>query len=96
MNILFRGAESQKVPSPDFYRFTEADEDAHVDAVLAQTEVALQEVGLENIAALVLEPVGGASTGTCPAKRTLRGSSRVHWWRAGNCGVAREPQRLNP
>lgn len=54
---------SVKVPSPDFYRFTEADEDAHVDAVLAQTEQALQEVGFENIAAIVVEPVGGASTG---------------------------------
>jgi adenosylmethionine-8-amino-7-oxononanoate aminotransferase len=54
---------SVKVPSPDFYRFTESDEDAHVDAVLAQTEKTLLEVGFENIAAIVVEPVGGASTG---------------------------------
>ena len=56
-------ATSLKVPAPDFYRFEEANEDAHIDAVLAQTETKLQEVGFENIAAIVLEPVGGASTG---------------------------------
>lgn len=65
---------SVKVPSPDFYRFTEADEDAHVDAVLAQTEKTLHEVGFENIAAIVVEPVGGASTGARMVNgRYLRG-----------------------
>jgi len=54
---------SVKVPSPDFYRFTEADEDAHIDALLAQTEATLQQVGFDHLAAIVVEPVGGASTG---------------------------------
>jgi adenosylmethionine-8-amino-7-oxononanoate aminotransferase len=52
-----------KVPSPDFYRFEQPNEDDHIEAVLAQTEMALQEVGFENLAAIVVEPVGGASTG---------------------------------
>lgn len=52
-----------KVPSPDFYRFEEADLDAHVDALLAKTEAEIKKVGGESIAAFVLEPVGGASTG---------------------------------
>jgi adenosylmethionine-8-amino-7-oxononanoate aminotransferase len=54
---------SIKVPSPDFYRFTEADVDAHVEAVLKQTESIMQEAGPDTLAAVVLEPVGGASTG---------------------------------
>ena len=54
---------SVKVPSPDFYRFKEADIEAHVAAVLEQTEAAMQAAGPDTIAAFVLEPVGGASTG---------------------------------
>jgi len=54
---------SVKVPSPDFYRFEEADIDAHVEAVLEQTEVIMRAADPDTLAAFVLEPVGGASTG---------------------------------
>ncbi|GGX45093.1 aminotransferase family protein [Saccharospirillum salsuginis] len=54
---------SIKVPSPDFYRYEETDIDAHIDAVLKQTESAMLTAGPETLAAFVLEPVGGASTG---------------------------------
>lgn len=54
---------SIKVPSPDFYRYTEADIDAHVEAVLKQTESAMRSAGPDALAGVVLEPVGGASTG---------------------------------
>ncbi len=54
---------SVKVPGPDFYRRTEADNDAHVRNVLAETRERIDAVGGENIIAVILEPVGGASTG---------------------------------
>jgi adenosylmethionine-8-amino-7-oxononanoate aminotransferase len=52
-----------KVPSPDFYRYSEADIDAHINAVLTQTRQAMAQAPKKSIAAFVLEPVGGASTG---------------------------------
>lgn len=52
-----------KVPSPDFYRYREADIGSHIEAVLAQTAAAMAQVPKNSIAAFVLEPVGGASTG---------------------------------
>lgn len=54
---------SIKVPSPDFYRYNEASIEAHVAAVLAETEAAIAAVGGDRIIAIALEPVGGASTG---------------------------------
>ncbi|WP_444984119.1 aminotransferase family protein [Halomonas mongoliensis] len=54
---------SLKVPGPDFYRHADADDDAHVDRVLAETRATLETAGPETIVAFVLEPVGGASTG---------------------------------
>ncbi|WP_417578766.1 aspartate aminotransferase family protein [Nitrincola sp.] len=54
---------SVKVPSPDFYRFKEADIAAHIEAVLLQTEMAMAAQPEGSIVAFVLEPVGGASTG---------------------------------
>lgn len=54
---------SIKVPSPDFYRYDEVDIDAHIETILAQTETAMQAAGPDTLAAFVLEPVGGASTG---------------------------------
>ncbi|QEW07271.1 aminotransferase family protein [Nitrincola iocasae] len=54
---------SVKVPSPDFYRFKEADIETHVEAVLSQTEAAMAAQPEDSIVAFVLEPVGGASTG---------------------------------
>ncbi|MFO8045337.1 MAG: aspartate aminotransferase family protein [Halomonas sp.] len=54
---------SLKVPGPDFYRHRDADDDAHVDRVLAETRMAIETAGPESIIAFVLEPVGGASTG---------------------------------
>ncbi|WP_432452585.1 aspartate aminotransferase family protein [Agarivorans sp. QJM3NY_29] len=52
-----------KVPSPDLYRYSQASLQLHIEAVLGETEAAINEVGGENIIAIVLEPVGGASTG---------------------------------
>ncbi|MGM0985545.1 MAG: aspartate aminotransferase family protein [Pseudomonadota bacterium] len=54
---------SLKVPGPDFYRHRDADDDAHVDRVLAETRATIEAAGPESIIAVVLEPVGGASTG---------------------------------
>lgn len=54
---------SLKVAGPDFYRHTDADDTLHVERVLAETRVAMEAAGAETIAAFVLEPVGGASTG---------------------------------
>ncbi len=54
---------SVKVPSPDLYRCQEASVEEHIAAVLEQTENAILKAGPETIAAIALEPVGGASTG---------------------------------
>jgi adenosylmethionine-8-amino-7-oxononanoate aminotransferase len=54
---------SLKVPGPDFYRHSEADDTRHVARVLEQTRAAIEDAGPETIIAFVLEPVGGASTG---------------------------------
>lgn len=54
---------SIKVPSPDLYRHAEDSIEAHITAVLEQTEAAILQAGPETIAAIALEPVGGASTG---------------------------------
>jgi adenosylmethionine-8-amino-7-oxononanoate aminotransferase len=54
---------SVKVPSPDLYRYREASVEDHVASVLEQTESAILAAGPETIAAIALEPVGGASTG---------------------------------
>ena len=54
---------SLKVPGPDFYRHRDADDDAHVDRLLAETRAAIEAAGPESIIAFILEPVGGASSG---------------------------------
>lgn len=54
---------SVKVPSPDLYRYQEDSAKEHIAAVLEQTESAILKAGPETIAAIALEPVGGASTG---------------------------------
>ncbi|EAR10302.1 aspartate aminotransferase family protein [Reinekea blandensis] len=54
---------SIKVPSPDLYRYQESSVEEHITSLLEQTEQAIQAAGAETIAAIVLEPVGGASTG---------------------------------
>ncbi|MDR9440288.1 MAG: aspartate aminotransferase family protein [Halomonas sp.] len=54
---------SLKVPGPDFFRHRDANDDAHVDRVLAETRAAIEAAGPESIIAFVLEPIGGASTG---------------------------------
>lgn len=54
---------SIKVPSPDLYRYQEASVEDHIESVLEQTESAILAAGPETIAALALEPIGGASTG---------------------------------
>ncbi|PMR72280.1 aspartate aminotransferase family protein [Billgrantia endophytica] len=54
---------SLKVPGPDFYRHTDADDASHVERVLAETRAAIEAADPGAIIAFVLEPVGGASTG---------------------------------
>ncbi|RDB43710.1 aspartate aminotransferase family protein [Halomonas sp. DQ26W] len=54
---------SLKVPGPDFYRHRDADNDTHVERILTETRAAMEAAGPDTIAAFVLEPVGGASTG---------------------------------
>lgn len=54
---------SLKVAGPDFYRHTDADDTRHVQRILAETRAAIEIAGPGSIAAFVLEPVGGASTG---------------------------------
>jgi adenosylmethionine-8-amino-7-oxononanoate aminotransferase len=54
---------SVKVPTPDLYRYTESSVEEHIASVLEQTENAMLAAGPDTIAAIVLEPVGGASTG---------------------------------
>ncbi|UYG05286.1 aspartate aminotransferase family protein [Halomonas sp. LR3S48] len=54
---------SLKVPGPDFYRHSDADDVRHVERVLGDTRAAIKAAGPETIIAFVLEPVGGASTG---------------------------------
>ncbi len=52
-----------KAPSPDFYRYSQNTEALHIEAVLEQTAQAMAKAPANSIAAFVLEPVGGASTG---------------------------------
>lgn len=52
-----------KVPSPDLYRYKEDSLQKHITNVLAETERQISLVGEDKILAIVLEPVGGASTG---------------------------------
>lgn len=54
---------SVKVPCPDFYRFKEESVEAHIEQVLSETQAIIENAGGETIAAIVIEPVGGASTG---------------------------------
>ncbi|MGO1234071.1 MAG: aminotransferase class III-fold pyridoxal phosphate-dependent enzyme, partial [Marinobacter sp.] len=54
---------SIKVPGPDFFRRSEATEDEHVRKLLLQTREQIEAAGGDNVIAVVLEPVGGASTG---------------------------------
>lgn len=54
---------SVKVPSPDFYRMPERDEDSHIQRIITETRATIEAVGGDNIIAFVMEPVGGASTG---------------------------------
>ena len=52
-----------KAPSPDFYRYSQNTEALHIEAVLEQTAQTMAKAPANSIAAFVLEPVGGASTG---------------------------------
>jgi adenosylmethionine-8-amino-7-oxononanoate aminotransferase len=54
---------SIKVPGPDFFRMKETDQDIHVERVLDTTRQQVDELGAANVIAVVVEPVGGASTG---------------------------------
>mgnify|MGYP000373652971 CR=1 FL=1 len=65
---------STKVPGPDFYRHTDADDHDHVKRLLEQTRSAFQHLGPETVIALAVEPIGGASTGArLPSRAYLRG-----------------------
>ncbi|RTR05212.1 aspartate aminotransferase family protein [Halomonas nitroreducens] len=54
---------SLKVPGPDFYRQRDGDRDAHVRRVLNETRERIEAAGGDTVIAIVVEPVGGASTG---------------------------------
>ncbi|AMD01675.1 aspartate aminotransferase family protein [Halomonas chromatireducens] len=54
---------SLKVAGPDFYRHADADDTLHVERILAETRAAMEAADPDTIAAFILEPVGGASTG---------------------------------
>lgn len=54
---------SLKVPGPDFYRQRDGDRDAHVRRLLDETRATIEAAGGESVIAIVVEPVGGASTG---------------------------------
>ena len=54
---------SVKVPGPDFYRHGEPGIEAHVREVLDETRSRIGALGGDRIIALIVEPVGGASTG---------------------------------
>jgi len=54
---------SIKVPGPDFYRQQDGDRDTHIRRVLDETRKQIEAAGGDTIIAIVLEPVGGASTG---------------------------------
>ncbi|WP_280547653.1 MULTISPECIES: aspartate aminotransferase family protein [unclassified Halomonas] len=56
-------SSSIKVPGPDFYRQKDGDRDAHIRRVLDDTRAAIEAAGGDTLIAIVLEPVGGASTG---------------------------------
>ncbi|MGD2130878.1 MAG: aminotransferase class III-fold pyridoxal phosphate-dependent enzyme [Lysobacterales bacterium] len=56
-------SSSVKVPSPDFFRMTEANEADHVECMLDITKRRVEAIGGDKVIAVVLEPVGGASTG---------------------------------
>lgn len=56
-------AGSIKVPGPDFYRQQDGSRDAHITRVLSDTRAQIESAGGDSIIAIVIEPVGGASTG---------------------------------
>lgn len=56
-------AGSIKVPGPDFYRQQDGSREAHIARVLSDTRTQIEAAGGDTIIAIVLEPVGGASTG---------------------------------
>ncbi|WP_051530451.1 aspartate aminotransferase family protein [Halomonas halodenitrificans] len=54
---------SIKVPSPDFYRQQDGSREAHIARLLSETRARFEAAGGDSIIAVVVEPVGGASTG---------------------------------
>ncbi|SFH28947.1 aspartate aminotransferase family protein [Modicisalibacter xianhensis] len=54
---------SIKVPGPDFYRAGQTDRGAHIRHVLNETRAQIEAAGGDSVIAIVVEPVGGASTG---------------------------------
>ncbi|MFP4138408.1 MAG: aspartate aminotransferase family protein [Halomonas sp.] len=54
---------SIKVPGPDFYRQQDGGRDAHIRRTLDATREQIEAAGGDTIIAIVVEPVGGASTG---------------------------------
>ncbi|MCE8012156.1 aspartate aminotransferase family protein [Billgrantia desiderata] len=68
---------SLKVAGPDFYRHDDTDDGRHVARVLADTRAAIEAAGPDTIAAFVLEPVGGASTGARKLDRSYLAGIRA-------------------
>ncbi|WP_027967063.1 aspartate aminotransferase family protein [Halomonas halocynthiae] len=61
---------SIKVPGPDFYRHQDGNQDAHIARILKETRAQIDTAGSDSIIAIVIEPVGGASTGGRLVDRT--------------------------
>lgn len=68
---------SLKVAGPDFYRHDDTDDGRHIARVLADTRAAIEAAGPDTIAAFVLEPVGGASTGARKLDRSYLAGIRA-------------------
>lgn len=66
--------KSIHAPGPSYYRKTQDTDDAHDDEMLRLARNAIFEAGSDTVAAIVVEPVGGASTGArVLSKRYLSG-----------------------
>lgn len=66
--------KSIHIPGPNYYRKVEDSDDAHDDEMLRLAREAIFEAGSDTVAGIVVEPVGGASTGArVLSKRYLSG-----------------------
>lgn len=55
--------KSINIPGPNYYRKTHASDDAHDDEMLRLARETIIEAGSDTVAGIIVEPIGGASTG---------------------------------